>query len=91
MPAKHLGLADLPMMNSGNFSPTAFAAAIPVSLVFTVLTTHTFVGLQMQSLIRKSLIKQAKFVGVENNFKLLLRDNGLKSCLVPRGGHFRVA
>ena len=64
MPAKHLGLADLPMTN---FSPTVFAAAIPVSLCF-VLTTHTFFGLQ--SLIGKSLIKKAKFVGAENIFKL---------------------
>ena len=58
---------------------------------FAVLTTHTFLTLQMQSLIGKSLMKQAKFICVENIFKLVVGDYGWESCLIPRSGHFRRA
>ena len=54
------------------------------------LPQHTF-RLQMQSLIGKSLIKQAKFICVENIFKLVVGDDRWESCLIPRSGHFRRA
>ena len=44
-PEKHQGLADFPITNIGSFSPSAFAAAIPVNQILLCFPPTHFLDL----------------------------------------------